>query len=107
MREVPEDWRKAGVTAVFKKGKKEELGKYWPVRLTSMPGKVMEQVVLNVISKQVEEKKVIRSGQHGFSKGKSCLTNLIVCDVMTSWVDQGRAVDVVYFGFSKAFDNLS
>jgi len=37
----------------------------------------MEQLVLEVIIKQVEEKKVIRSSQHGFTKGKSCLTNLI------------------------------
>jgi len=61
--EVPEDWRKANVTPVFKKGKKEEPGNYRPVSLTSIPGKVMEQLILEVINKQVEEKKVIRSSQ--------------------------------------------
>jgi len=58
--EVPEDWRKASVTAVFKKGKKKDPGNYRLVSLTSIPGKVMEQLILDVISKQVEEKKVIR-----------------------------------------------
>ncbi|GAB0206526.1 hypothetical protein GRJ2_003118200 [Grus japonensis] len=72
--EVPEDWRKANVTLVFKKGKKEDPGNYRPVSLTSIPGKVMEQLILGVINKHVEEKKVIGSGQHGFTKGKSCLT---------------------------------
>jgi len=75
--EVPEDWRKANVTPVFKKSKKEDPGNYRPVSLTSIPGKIMEQLILEVIMKQVEEKKVIRSSQHGFTKGKSCLTNLI------------------------------
>ncbi|GAB0187214.1 mitochondrial enolase superfamily member 1 [Grus japonensis] len=74
---VPEDWKKDNVTPVFKKGKKEGTGNYRPVSLTSIPGKVMEQPILDVISKHVEEKKVIGSGQHEFTKGKSCLTNLI------------------------------
>ena len=39
--------------------------------------KMMEQLILKVINKQGEEKKVMRSSQHGFTKGKSCLTNLI------------------------------
>jgi len=102
--EVPEDWRIANVTPIFKKGKKEDPGNYKPVSL-SIPGKMMEQLILEVIMKQVEEKKVIRSSQRGFSKGKSCLTNLIAFyDGMTGWVDEGRAVDVVYFDFSKVFD---
>ena len=74
--EVSEDWRKATVTPVFKKGKKEDPGNYRPVSLTSMPGEMMEQLILEIISKQVEEK-IIRSNQHGFTKGQSCLTNLI------------------------------
>ncbi|GAB0176869.1 mitochondrial enolase superfamily member 1 [Grus japonensis] len=105
--EGPEDWRKASVTPVFKKGRKEDPGNYRPVSLTSIPGKVMEQLILDVASKQ-EEKKVIGRDQHGFTKGKSCLTNLIAFyDGMTGWVDEGRAVDVVCLDFSKAFDTVS
>ncbi|GAB0205233.1 mitochondrial enolase superfamily member 1 [Grus japonensis] len=70
--EVPEDWRKANVTLLSKKGKKEDPGNYRPVSLTSNPGKVMEQLILGVINKHVEEKKVIGGDQHGFNKGKSC-----------------------------------
>ncbi|PKU45277.1 rna-directed dna polymerase from mobile element jockey- hypothetical protein [Limosa lapponica baueri] len=89
--EVPDNWRKANV----KKGKEEDLGNYKPVSLTSIPGKVMKQLILDVISKHVEEKKVIRSGQHGFTKGKSCLTDLIAFyDGITSSVDERRSVDI-------------
>jgi len=68
----------------------------------------MEQLILEVITKQVEEKKVTMCSQHGFINGKSCLTSLIAfCDGMTGWVDEGRKVDVVYLDFSKAFDTAS
>jgi len=68
----------------------------------------MEQLILEATIKQVEEKKVIRSSQHEFTKGKSCLNNLMAFyDDMTGWVDEGRAVDVVYLDFSKAFDTVS
>jgi len=56
----------------------------------------------------VEEKQVIRSSQHGFTKGKSCLTSLTeFYNGITGWVDEGRAVAVVYLDFSKAFDAVS
>jgi len=69
----------------------------------------MEHLTVPVIIKQVKEKKVtMRHVQHGFTKGNSCLTNLIYFyDGVTGWVDEGRAMDVVYLDFSKAFDTVS
>ncbi|CAM5073433.1 unnamed protein product [Natator depressus] len=106
--EVPDDWKKANVVPIFKKGKEEDPGNYRPVSLTSVPGKIMEQVLKESILKHLEERKVIRNSQHAFTKGKSCLTNLIAFyDEITGSVDEGKAVDVLFLDFSKAFDTVS
>ncbi|PKU29216.1 rna-directed dna polymerase from mobile element jockey- hypothetical protein [Limosa lapponica baueri] len=89
--EISQDWRKGNVTPIFEKGKK-----------------VMEQLILETISRRMEDKEVIRSSQHGFTKGRSCLTNLITFHVeMNGLVDEGSAVDIVYLAFRKAFDTVS
>ncbi|KAJ7413300.1 RNA-directed DNA polymerase from mobile element jockey-like protein [Willisornis vidua] len=83
-------------------------GNYRPVSLTSVPGKVKKHLILGTIPIHVDDKKVIRSSQHGFTKGKSCLSNLIAFyDETRTWMDEERAVDIVYLKFSKAFNAVS
>ncbi|CAM4693223.1 unnamed protein product [Lepidochelys kempii] len=69
----------------------------------------MEQVLKESILKHLEERKVIMlNSQHGFTKGKSCLTNLIAFyDEITGSVDGRKAVDVLFLDFIKAFDTVS
>uniref|UniRef100_A0A493TTX5 Reverse transcriptase domain-containing protein n=1 Tax=Anas platyrhynchos platyrhynchos TaxID=8840 RepID=A0A493TTX5_ANAPP len=106
--EVPADWRLANVTPIYKKGRRADPGNYRPVSLTSVPGKLMEQILLGVIMRHLQGKQAIRRSQHGFMEGRSCLTNLIsFCDKVMRWVDEGKAVDMVYLDFSKAFDTVS
>ncbi|KAK4831158.1 hypothetical protein QYF61_015628 [Mycteria americana] len=106
--EVPVNWRLANVTPIYKKGRKEDPGNYRPVSLTSVPGKVMEQIILSAITQHVQDNQAIRHSQHWFMKGRSCFTSLIsFYDKVTHLVDEGKAVDVVYLDFSKAFDTVS
>ncbi|XP_038671336.1 uncharacterized protein LOC119975618, partial [Scyliorhinus canicula] len=104
---VPEDWRIANVVPLFKKGSRDNPGNYRPVSLTSVVGKVLERIIKDTIYNHLDRNNMIRDSQHGFVKGRSCLTNLIeFFEKVTEQVDKGRAVDVVYMDFSKAFDKV-
>eukprot|EP00061_Rhincodon_typus_P007384 g29032.t1 len=105
--EVPDDWRKANVVLLFKKGRRDIPQNYRPVNVTSVIVKLLEKILRRKIYSHLEANGLISDRQHGFVQGRSYFTNLIEFfeDVMEI-IDEGKAVDVVYMDFIKAFDKV-
>lgn len=105
--EVPEDWRRANITPIYKKGARNEAGNYRPVSLTSIVCKVLEGIIKEEVMKFLEQGSRISSKQHGFMSGRSCLTNLLLAfEKWTEYLDEGYGVDVIYLDYRKAFDSV-
>ena len=64
----------ANVVLILKKRKKEDIGNYRAVILTSMPGKLMKKMMLGVTEKCLKDNSVIGHSQHKFTRGRSHLT---------------------------------
>ena len=55
----------------------------------------------------IQKHKLIKESQHGFVKGRSRLTNLLVfLEEGTNYIDSGYPVDVIYLDFHKAFNKV-
>jgi retron-type reverse transcriptase len=105
--EIPEDWKNANVTAIFKKGGKNSPGNYRPVSLTSNICKIMERIIKDDIVNFLEKNQLIFNSQHGFRNKRSCLTNLLeFVEHVAEELDKGEPVDVIYLDFQKAFDKV-
>ncbi len=106
---IPRQWSTANVCPVYKnKGSSSQVSNYRPISLTCVACKVMESILRDNIFSFLSENQLISPHQHGFVSGKSTVTQLIEC--LNSWhkyLDEGKAVDVIYLDFSKAFDTVS
>lgn len=75
--------------------------------LTSLPGNVIEKLMLEILFRDMENKKAIKNGHHGFTKEKSYLSNLITSsNKLNRLIVEGRAVDIVNLS-GESFDVVS
>ena len=66
----------------------------------------MESIIKDYIVEQLHNSGSLSTNQHGFTKGRSCATNLLTAfELWTSWIDAGFGVDSVYLDYRKAFDS--
>ena len=104
---VPQPWKDAHVTPLFKKGKKSSAGNYRPVSLTSIICKVMESLIRDHVIEHMTSNHLLSDYQHGFIHGRSCSTNLLaVLDAWSEAMDERIPVDAIYLDFAKAFDTV-
>ena len=104
---VPEAWKLAEVTAIFKKGDKTEPGNYRPVSLTSITCKILESLVCDALREYLEANNMLSKCQHGFRKHRSCVTKLLeVLNDLTKLHENNESIDIIYLDFAKAFDTV-
>ena len=95
--EVPEDWKAANVTPIYKKGSKQDPFNYRPISLTSVPCRLLEKIVQNHLHKYLECNNLLSKDQHGFRTIRSCLTQLMeYLEELESALDEKDDIDVVY-----------
>ena len=105
--QVPEDWRRANVVPIYKAGDRGKAKNYRPVSLTCQLCKIFEKLVRDELVEHLEGNGLLKGTQHGFRKGRSCLTNLLsFLERVTEELDDGGNVDVIYLDFAKAFDKV-
>ncbi len=103
--EVPDIWRQANVTPIYKKGSKSVALNYRPVSLTSVVCKIMERILKDRLTKEINEKSWFTNAQHGFRSKRSTTSNLLeFYDEVTTNIDNGNSVDIFFFDLAKAFD---
>ena len=104
---IPDIWKKAKVTAIFKKEDRKRAVNYRPISLTSVPGKLLEQIDRNAIVDHTTTNNLVTNTQHGFIAGNSCVTQLLeFMENIAEAIDDGKEVDVIYLDFCKAFDKV-
>ena len=105
---LPDDWKVAQISPIFKKGHRCKPGNYRPVSLTAIICKILEKLVRRNIVDHLEQNELIDPAQHGFVKGRSCVTNVLeTFEQWTQILDDGGCLDVIYMDFMKAFDKVS
>ena len=104
---VPNDFKEAYISPIFKKGSRNDPGNYRPVSVTSIPCKILESIIRDSMVNHLDIHKLIAKEQHGFVKGRSCLTNLLeTLDDITNSLDEGEGLDMIYLDYRKAFDSV-
>ena len=104
---VPRHWKTAKVVPLFKGGNREEVSNYRPVSLLPLPGKLLERVVHDRITKFWEDNGFLSSEQGGFRRGHSTLSTIAdLSDDFFNQVNSGNTTMAVFVDLRKAFDTV-
>lgn len=105
---VPLVWKIAFVTPIFKNGDRNLVENYRPISITSIVSRIFEKVLRFYLVEFMKKNGLFHADQHGFTPGRSCLTNLLFTyNYVTMCLDKGKGIDIVYLDLSKAFDKVN
>ena len=104
---IPTTLKFSLVTPLHKSESRSFCKNYRPVALTSHIIKIFEKIIRNHLVYFLESNDLFNPSQHGFRKGRSCLSELLChMDEISHGLSEGKNVDVVYLDYAKAFDKV-
>ncbi len=104
---IPDEWKKATISMIYKKGCKKSRDNYRPISITSCIAKVFEKLVLNRIKLHLKENNIIIKNQSGFRENRQTKDNIfnITQKVLESF-NRDKKVCCIFFDISAAFDKV-
>ena len=103
----PESWKKANVSAIYKKDSPTIPNNYRPISLLSIIGKLMERCIHNHLTQHLLDNNIITPFQSGFRNGDSTVNQLLfLYHEFSKTLDANKEIRVVFCDISKAFDRV-
>ena len=105
---LPQQWKTANITPIYKKESKCNPANYRPVSLTCITCKVLEHIINHHLLAHLDRNNILVDAQHGFRHKRSCETQLLLTyNDIVSGVDKGDQMDILVLDFAKAFDKVA
>ena len=103
----PDQWKKANITPVYKKGQKELKSNYRPISLLPAISKVLERIIFNRIYAHLESNGHLTWRNSGYKKADSTINQLLyITHQIQQNLDDGDDTGLVFLDQSRAFDRI-
>ena len=103
--EIPEDWRQGHLIKLPKKGDLTECQNWRGITLLSIPGKVLNRIILDRLKKELDGR--LRDEQAGFRKDKSCTDQIATLRIIVEQsIEWNSSLYMTFIDYEKAFDSL-
>ena len=104
---LPNIWKTANVSSIFKEGDKGDAFNYRPISLTCVACKIMESIIKDAVNTYLLENNLLSNCKFGFVNSRSVQLQLLsLLNHWTDILDSGHTIDVIYLDFMKAFDSV-
>jgi len=106
--ELPREWKESTITPLRKKEPFTNPLNYRPISVTSYFARLFEKCIAEELTRECEELKILPDCQDGFRPHRS--TELLMLKSLNDWhknLALGKATDVIYFDYAKAFDSVN
>ena len=103
--EIPTEWKQGSLLKFPKKGDMQDCNNYRGIMLLSVPGKVLNRVILDRLKTGVDAK--LRDHQAGFRKDRSCTDQIATLRIIVEQsMEWDSSLYINFVDYEKEFDSL-